>query len=312
MEHQDIRITVFTPTYNRAKHLPNLYASLCAQDCRAFEWIVVDQGEDEAEALVRGYREEADFPVIYHRLTGERGIARALNAAVGLARGRLFMKVDDDDRLTPDAMSTVLAMEQTIDDPTHYAGVSGLRVYPDGTVIGDPWRHETDWVDCTNLERGKFGLNGDKAEVYYLDVLKRYGPIPTVPGEYYTWESLLWDKIAHAGLPIRWFNRRFYVTEYLPGGATASRGDAKLKNFMTWTLVVADQLTYNEIPFRRRLKISCRYFELLRRKGLPFRAVRRHFRRSMPLALMGYIGSLVTRRMSGKPPQDGGIVIKAE
>ena len=298
MNDTEIRVTVFTPTYNRARHIPNLYASLRAQDCRAFEWVVVDQGNDETEALVAGYRQEADFPVVYHRLVGERGIARALNAAIGLARGALFMKVDDDDRLTPDAVRTVLDMERTIAGKAGYAGVSGLRVYPDGTVIGGEWRHEADWIDCTNLERGKYGLNGDKAEVYYLSVLKQYGPIPTVPGEYYTWESLLWDRIAHAGLPIRWFNRRFYVTEYLPGGATASRGDAKLNNFMTWTLVVADQLTFNEIPLRRRVKISCRYFELLRRKKLPFRAVSGHFLRSMPLALLGYMGSAVTGRIA--------------
>lgn len=33
------RMTVFTPTYNRAYILPKLYDSLCQQTVKSFEWI---------------------------------------------------------------------------------------------------------------------------------------------------------------------------------------------------------------------------------------------------------------------------------
>ena len=35
-------ITVLTPAYNRGKLLEKLYKSLCAQDCKDFEWLIVD------------------------------------------------------------------------------------------------------------------------------------------------------------------------------------------------------------------------------------------------------------------------------
>ena len=45
-----MKITVFTPTYNRAYIIEKLYHSLQRQTFKDFEWIVVDDGsEDETE-----------------------------------------------------------------------------------------------------------------------------------------------------------------------------------------------------------------------------------------------------------------------
>ena len=40
-------ITVFTPTYNRAKLLSKLYDSLKAQTSFDFEWLIVDDGSTD-------------------------------------------------------------------------------------------------------------------------------------------------------------------------------------------------------------------------------------------------------------------------
>ena len=41
-------ITVLTPTYNRASLLINLYQSLIKQDFGDFEWVIVDDGSEDA------------------------------------------------------------------------------------------------------------------------------------------------------------------------------------------------------------------------------------------------------------------------
>ena len=47
-------LTVFTPAYNRAHTLGRTYASLCAQTCKDFVWLIVDDGsEDETAELVQ-------------------------------------------------------------------------------------------------------------------------------------------------------------------------------------------------------------------------------------------------------------------
>lgn len=41
------KVTVFTPTYNRAYILENLYRSLQRQSFTDFEWLVVDDGSSD-------------------------------------------------------------------------------------------------------------------------------------------------------------------------------------------------------------------------------------------------------------------------
>lgn len=293
----NITVTIFTPTYNRDKYISNLYHSLCAQSVLPFEWIVVDQGNDNTEELVKRFQKEASFPIIYRKLDNERGIGRAFNLMVKIAGGKLVMKVDDDDTLTTDAIESIIEMEDSIIEKKKYAGVSGLRQYPDGSVIGGEWKHKTEWLDCTNFERDRYGLGGDKAEAYYLNVLKQYGPMPVVPGEYFTWEAVLWDRIAHAGKMIRWFNKKIYCTEYLPGGATNTRITARKDNFFTYTIYVSERLKYHEVSFVSRLKICCRYFELLREKKLSYYEVKQYFYDCRGMVFFGYLGSIFTKKI---------------
>lgn len=293
-------VTIFTPTYNRDKYIVNLFDSLCKQTIFPCEWIVVDQGNDNTYDLIKKFTNVAPFPIIYKRLDDERGISRAFNLMMKFAHGDLVMKVDDDDTLTEDAVETVISIESTIEDREAYAGVGGLRKYPDGRAIGPEWKHSSKYFDCTNLERSKNGLLGDKAEAYYLQVLIEYGPIPTVPGENYTWESVLWDRIAHAGKKIRWFDKKIYCTEYLPGGATDTRFDAKKNSFFTYTIMVSERMGYPEIPFVSRLKQCCRYFEIAREKKISYFDLKKYFARSRGIAFLGYVGSLITRRFPQK------------
>lgn len=288
-------VTIFTPTYNRDKYITNLYNSLCDQTIKPLEWIVVDQGNDKTKELIKKFMQEAPFPVIYRRLDVERGISRAFNLMINIAKGTLVMKVDDDDTLSSDAIQAILEVEASILKKDNYAGVGGLRSHLNGKVIGRNWKHKTNWIDCTNLERSKYSLDGDKAEAYYLGVFKEYGPMPNIPGEYYTWEGVLYDRIAHAGKKIRWFNKKIYYTEYLTDGATKTRIEAREKNFFTYSIFVSERMKYNEIPLISRLKLSCRYFELLRKKGMHFNDVKSYFINSKLIAYLSYFMSIFTK-----------------
>ena len=54
-----MNITVFTPTYNRAYIIGNLYSSLKRQTYHDFEWLIVDDGStDDTEELVEKWMKE--------------------------------------------------------------------------------------------------------------------------------------------------------------------------------------------------------------------------------------------------------------
>ena len=56
MEENKIIVTVVTPSYNRAKQLPNLYKSLICQSALDFIWLIVDDGStDGTENVIRDF-----------------------------------------------------------------------------------------------------------------------------------------------------------------------------------------------------------------------------------------------------------------
>lgn len=72
------KITLFTPTYNRAYVLETLYRSIQRQTFRDFEWIVVDDGStDNTEDLVNSWMEEKIsflFVIISRQMGGNAGL----------------------------------------------------------------------------------------------------------------------------------------------------------------------------------------------------------------------------------------------
>ncbi|RGK88840.1 glycosyltransferase [Prevotella disiens] len=59
-------ITVFTPTYNRAKLLPRLHKSLQVQTNKDFEWVIVDDGStDNTKEVIDNIiiQQDNDFPI---------------------------------------------------------------------------------------------------------------------------------------------------------------------------------------------------------------------------------------------------------
>lgn len=213
-------ITIFTPTYNRAKLLKRLYESLCRQKEKNFEWIIVDDASaDDTERVVSGWIDSGtgDFEIRYYKQE-HGGKHRALNKGFLHASGKFFFIVDSDDYLTDDATAKIETWGKKIENDDTIAGVAGLRANETG-IIGGKHNISGEWVDASNFERIKYNLYGDKAEILKTDIIKRY-PFPVFEGEYFVTEAVCWDAIAADGYKLRWYNEPIYICEYLEGGLT--------------------------------------------------------------------------------------------
>lgn len=77
-----MKITVFTPTYNRANKLMRVYQSLLSQRIFNFEWLIIDDGStDETENVVAVFLKNKKFSVRYKK-KGNGGKHTAYNGAV--------------------------------------------------------------------------------------------------------------------------------------------------------------------------------------------------------------------------------------
>ena len=96
-------------------------------------------------------------------------------------------------------------------------------------------------------------ISGDKAEVFYTDVLRKY-PFPVFEGEKFLTESVVWYRIANDGYKIRWTNEKIYCCEYLEAGLSHTTGKCTA-NFEGFKLTVREELQYKEIPILEKLRL---------------------------------------------------------
>ena len=219
-------ITIFTPTFNRSQLIDKLYQSLLTQTQKNIEWLVVDDGStDNTEKYFFALlSKQQPFPIRYLKQENG-GKHRAINRGIKNANGELFFIVDSDDTLLPNAVEKINQWITTLDASHKWSGVAGLRGFTNNKVIGQ--QPSSDFIDAKNTERRKYNLLGDKAEVYFTDVLKKY-PFPEIPGENFISEEIVWNAIARDGYYLRWFNEIIYICDYLDGGLT--KDNTKDKN----------------------------------------------------------------------------------
>lgn len=243
-----MKITVFTPAYNRGYMIDNLYRSLQGQKYTDFEWVVVDDGstDDTEEKFAQYIRESNPFPIIYKKVENG-GKHRAINIGVEVASGELFYIVDSDDYITDNALEKIIEVEESIpvDKKNEFAGVCGLKGYPNDKNVGDTF-DGNNYLDITMLERPKYGITGDKAEVFYTEILRKY-PFPSFENEKFITECVVWDKIAFDGYKMRFFNEVVYIGDYLEDGLSAQGLSIFDKNPRGYALYLYQSSLYRKL-----------------------------------------------------------------
>ena len=206
-----VRITVFTPTYNRAATLPRVWNSLLSQTLRSFEWLVVDDGStDGTEALVGSWSSTAPFPVKYFKQANQ-GKHVAMNRAVREARGEFFIVADSDDEFDADALEVLTASWDSItEDRETFVGVTARCRTQTGEFVGTPLPQPV--MDTDNLEvEFRYGVTGEKWGFIKTDVLKKF-PSDESP----EMGAFPWARMAAAGYRTRYIDRvirTYYVDE---------------------------------------------------------------------------------------------------
>ena len=249
-------ITVLTPTYNRAKLLERLYQSLCQQTYQDFEWIVVNDGsKDNTDEVVQSFVAEKKINIIYIKQENG-GKHRAVNRGVKEAKGELLFIADSDDWLLPNSLETVAEMYQDIANDHLFAGVCGLDVYADGTVIGGGMPQDV--IDCNAIDiRMIYHVGGDLKEVFKTDVLREI-PFPEIVGESFCPEVAVWNRIAKK-YKLRYFNKPIYMVEYQPEGITSNITKARMKSPIASTTCYQEMMEF-DIPLKTKIRSAINYW----------------------------------------------------
>jgi glycosyltransferase involved in cell wall biosynthesis len=189
--------TVFTATFNRARTLPRVHASLAQQTFRAFEWLIVDDGStDETNELVKTWLAEGSVPIRYIQKPNG-GKHTAWNVGIDEARGQFFISIDSDDSCTPDALQVLRDAWEGIDPLVRegFTGVCSLVKDPNGDVVGDPFPLDVFDSD-SNALRFRHRVRGDKWGFHRIDVAREFR-FPEYEGLRHVPESIVWGRIGN-------------------------------------------------------------------------------------------------------------------
>lgn len=191
------KITVFTPTYNRAGTLHRVYESLAAQTYKDFNWIIVDDGSiDNTREIVEQFIKTAFFEIKYiYKENG--GKHTAINRALQETDAELFLIADSDDAFRADSLEVFINTWDSIPEDVRqeYKGVIARCYDADtGKGIGAFPKKVFDSNDLDALFKLK--LRFEKWNIVRTDVMKEIAfPEPNEKLKFYP-ETVVWCRMA--------------------------------------------------------------------------------------------------------------------
>ena len=259
------KITVITPTYNRGDMLERLSRSLLGQTAKDFCWLVVDDGSgDGTEALVKRWSEENKIKICYQKQENG-GKHRALNAGIRRIESPLTFIVDSDDYLPEDSIRIILEYHNKFAGTPGICGYSFLRFYSNGEV-NTAYFPINEEIDTYLKVRINGGIGGDKAEVFFTDVLKEY-PFPEFRGEKFMPEDTVWMMMSEKYAMVH-INECVYISDYLEGGLTRSGRRMKIYSPKGMMLRSKVYLENNKVCLKVKIKMQLLYIIYSRFAGM--------------------------------------------
>lgn len=253
-----IRMTVFTPTYNRQKLLHRGFEAMKRQTCKNFIWTIVDDGStDQTEEVVHEWQQE-DLPFELRYIKKENGgLHTAYNTAIADCDTELLMCVDSDDYLPDDAVERILCFWSE-NGSQKYAGIVGLDYDLQGRVIGDPLPDQKS-VNLIDLLVGKYPLiNGDRKNVVRTALYKKVAPMRVFPGE-----KNFNPHYMHLQISRRYdflvMNENLCYVDYQPQGMTASIWKQYASSPRSFAQTRRLYLSFKNTPLRFRVRHSIHY-----------------------------------------------------
>lgn len=217
------KITVFTPTYNRAYCLHQLYESLCRQTSQDFEWLIIDDGSnDNTKELVESWVLENKVRIKYH-FKQNGGMHTGHNKAYEFIQTELSMCIDSDDFVTDDGIEKIITF-WNVNGSDEYGGIYALDAGKDGKIIGDSFPNDLKEFEGWGkkyifYDNKKYKVKGDKKFIGVTKKIKQYPPIPVFEGEKF-YGLYYKQHFIEQNYKILILNEPVCIVEYMPDGSS--------------------------------------------------------------------------------------------
>jgi glycosyltransferase involved in cell wall biosynthesis len=244
------KLTVFTPTYNRAYCLHHCYESLKRQTCKDFIWLIIDDGStDNTKDIINRWIVENAIQINYHWQENQ-GMHGAHNTAYELIDTELNVCIDSDDYMPDDAVEKIISFWNKYGSD-NVSGIIGLDSYSDGKIIGSRLPENPKTSTLFDLYN-KHAVTGDKKLVYRTELTRKY-PYPIFKNEKYVGLAYKYYMLDQK-YEMLLMNEVLCCVEYLPDGSSLNMFNQYRKNPMGFAFYRKElmKLPFASIPFKFR------------------------------------------------------------
>ena len=168
-----MKISVLTPTFNRASFLERVYRSLLKnKECiQNIEWLIMDDGStDNTKSVIEKLKDENEIEIKYYYQENQ-GKMVAINKLVGQATGDLIIDCDSDDYFTKDAFKVIKEEFEKHKEEKNIYGLCFLKYDKNGKNMGNNFKKEKTTMFDLYFKEGE---TGEKAIVFYSNIRKQY------------------------------------------------------------------------------------------------------------------------------------------
>ncbi|MBS7334517.1 MAG: glycosyltransferase family 2 protein [Weeksellaceae bacterium] len=170
----ETKITIVTPTYNRAHTLPRVYDSLKNQTFKDFKWIIMDDGStDNTNEVVFQFQSEGIIDIDYHWNENAKKFYTVFEG-INKVTSDYFVILDSDDAYVEDGLQKMYNIINKLDD--RFISATFNSQFPNGELVGTEFPEN---FEGSILEmRYKFQIKGDKHSIFktkkYLNYLSKF------------------------------------------------------------------------------------------------------------------------------------------
>lgn len=173
-------VTIFTCTYNRAKHLKRLYEKLKEQTNLDFKWLLIDDGStDGTKEYVDEIQNEKIIDITYVRKENG-GLLTGYNRAITYLDTELAVCIDSDDFPPCDMVEIIHRKWEALRKDELCAGIVGLDQSINGEILGKKFAEPT--INFLQYQLDP-EMRADRKIVVRTDLYKKAAPLREYKGE---------------------------------------------------------------------------------------------------------------------------------
>lgn len=265
-----IKITIFTPTYNRKHLLPNLFESLKKQTNKDFVWLVIDDGSSDgtAELFEEWKKQDINFQIDYVQKKNG-GKHTAIEKANEVCSTDYIVCVDSDDYLTENAVEQMYKEIDIIDKMDDVCGVVTRKAKPNGEPFSINWVPNEMSLYFYELSK-KYGYSTDTSLLFKTNIVNKFH-FPIFKDERFVTESVYYNQFLY-DYKMYASNNLYYLAEYMPDGYTAQGLNLFFKNPEGYLYALKQNayfcIKYKTANFKRKVVLVANFYAWKKVLGL--------------------------------------------